>query len=448
MTDGTSAAAGAQSEKKWDKLLQKMKTRVLSAVVLAAGLSLVVYGGHVCLWAMLVAFQVVIAKELFAIQQKTLAAGDKIDSKEATDGDGSGATPSFWWHQWWFFWTAAFWLYGRYIRRNLMQEVVTLQADWLLAKGIKFLLKYHALASLSAYIAGFVSFVLSLERGKYMRQFQSFAWAHMVLLCTFIPSSLIVSSLFEGGIIWFLLPHVLIMINDTFAYFFGLAFGRTRLIQLSPSKTWEGFIGGAFSTVVVSWHLAKVMAGSEWLTCPREDLTVFGALVCDKAYAFTPLTITAQDALAYVPVTRDLGQLFGRLVPGWLGERVAGWSVEILPVQIHAVAVSLFASLIAPFGGFFASGFKRAFQIKDFGDSIPGHGGMTDRMDCQIVMGVFVYVYLHSFVLVPDGRELVDSLAFMEPGAKVSLLKQVAAQVAADGLLSPSLLSSIQAVSE
>jgi phosphatidate cytidylyltransferase len=46
--------------------------------------------------------------------------------------------------------------------------------------------------------------------------------------------------------------------------------------------------------------------------------------------------------------------------------------------------MACFASLVAPFGGFFASGFKRAFNIKDFGDSIPGHGGMTDRMDCQL----------------------------------------------------------------
>ena len=45
--------------------------------------------------------------------------------------------------------------------------------------------------------------------------------------------------------------------------------------------------------------------------------------------------------------------------------------------------LSLFGSVIAPFGGFFASGFKRGFKIKDFGNSIPGHGGMTDRMDCQ-----------------------------------------------------------------
>jgi phosphatidate cytidylyltransferase len=90
-----------------------------------------------------------------------------------------------------------------------------------------------------------------------------------------------------------------------------------------------------------------------------------------------------------------------------------------VPYQLHLFFLSCFASLVAPFGGFFASGFKRAFNIKDFGDSIPGHGGMTDRMDCQYVfsyfchrgrqclmmglnlrflMGVFTYVYYTSLI--------------------------------------------------
>jgi len=61
-------------------------------------------------------------------------------------------------------------------------------------------------------------------------------------------------------------------------------------------------------------------------------------------------------------------------------------SVTVAPIQFHILVLATFASLIAPFGGFFASGLKRAFKIKDFGDSIPGHGGMTDRMDCQFIM--------------------------------------------------------------
>jgi phosphatidate cytidylyltransferase len=74
--------------------------------------------------------------------------------------------------------------------------------------------------------------------------------------------------------------------------------------------------------------------------------------------------------------------------------------IWIAPVQLHAIVMACFASLIAPFGGFFASAVKRAFKIKDFGDSIPGHGGLTDRMDCQFLMGFFAHVYYHSFIKV------------------------------------------------
>ena len=54
-------------------------------------------------------------------------------------------------------------------------------------------------------------------------------------------------------------------------------------------------------------------------------------------------------------------------------------TLAIYPFFLHAFWMSLFASIIGPFGGFFASGFKRAFKIKDFGDIIPGHGGIMDR---------------------------------------------------------------------
>jgi phosphatidate cytidylyltransferase len=55
-------------------------------------------------------------------------------------------------------------------------------------------------------------------------------------------------------------------------------------------------------------------------------------------------------------------------------------------IHFHTFALGLFASLLAPLGGLFASGFKRAIKIKDFANTIPGHGGITDRMDCQILM--------------------------------------------------------------
>ena len=58
----------------------------------------------------------------------------------------------------------------------------------------------------------------------------------------------------------------------------------------------------------------------------------------------------------------------------------------------------MFAAIIAPFGGFFASGLKRGLKIKDFAESIPGHGGITDRCDCHMVIALFGFVYLTSVV--------------------------------------------------
>jgi CDP-diglyceride synthetase len=45
--------------------------------------------------------------------------------------------------------------------------------------------------------------------------------------------------LFRSGLIWFILPILMVVINDVMAYMFGFFLGRTPLIQLSPKKTWE-----------------------------------------------------------------------------------------------------------------------------------------------------------------------------------------------------------------
>jgi len=45
-----------------------------------------------------------------------------------------------------------------------------------------------------------------------------------------------------------------------------------------------------------------------------------------------------------------------------------------------------------------ASGFKRAYHVKDFANKIPGHGGFTDRFDCKVVVGWFIGIYLQTMV--------------------------------------------------
>ncbi|KAL0368388.1 UNVERIFIED_CONTAM: Phosphatidate cytidylyltransferase 1 [Sesamum calycinum] len=255
---------------------------------------------------------------------------------------------------------------------------------------------------------GFMWFILSLKKKMYKYQFGQYAWTHMILIVVFTQSSFTVANIFEG-IFWFLLPASLIVINDIAAYIFGFFFGKTPLIKLSPKKTWEGFIGASVATMISAFLLANVLGRFQWLTCPRKDLST-GWLQCDPGPLFKPDTFT---------------------VPEWFPEWFPWREISVLPVQWHALCLGLFASIIAPFGGFFASGFKRAFKIKDFGDSIPGHGGMTDRMDCQMVMAVFAYIYHQSFV-VPQSLsiemimdQILMNLTFEEQRALYTKLGQI-----------------------
>lgn len=77
--------------------------------------------------------------------------------------------------------------------------------------------------------------------------------------------------------------------------------------------------------------------------------------------------------------------------------------ISIAPVYIHALFLANGASLIAPFGGFFASSVKRSLKIKDFGHMIPEHGGVVDRIDCQLVMMLVACAYYHAFVFADLG---------------------------------------------
>jgi phosphatidate cytidylyltransferase len=115
--------------------------------------------------------------------------------------------------------------------------------------------------------------------------------------------------------------------------------------------------------------------------------------------------------------------------------QLAGFAIQVLPIQWIGVIFAAFASIIAPFGGFLASGFKRAYGVKDFGDSIPGHGGVTDRMDCQVLMGVFVYVFCNSFIKSPEVHTVVDLFMALGDVDQINAFHQMREILLMKGLL-------------
>ncbi|XP_023001577.1 phosphatidate cytidylyltransferase 1-like isoform X3 [Cucurbita maxima] len=341
---------------------KSMLVRAYSSVWMIGGFALVIYLGHLYIMAMVVVIQIFMARELFNLLRRT---------------HEDRQLPGFRLLNWYFFFTAMFFVYGRLLSQRLVNTVTT---DKVLYQLVSYLVKYHMAICYFLYIAGFMWFILTLKKKMYKYQFGQYAWTHMILIVVFTQSSFTVANIFEG-IFWFLLPATLIVINDIAAYFFGFFFGKTPLIKISPKKTWEGFIGASVTTIISAFMLANIMGRFSWLTCPRKDLST-GWLHCDPGPLFSPEYFTLPG-----------------WIPSWVSKVFPWKDVTILRVQWHAICLGLFASIIAPFGGFFASGFKRAFKIKDFGDSIPGHGGITDRMDCQMVMAVFSYIYHQSFVV-------------------------------------------------
>lgn len=267
----------------------------------------------------------------------------------------------------------------------------------------------------SGIILGLVFFVLSLRKGMYRYQFIHLTWTVMTLIITQSQFAAELRNM-SRGIIWFLLPVTMVINNDTWAYIWGKLFGRTRLLALSPKKTLEGFLGAFITTLAWSFWFSGFLAHFPSMYCPVESFWPSHNVVnCERA----PLFIQAE-----VPL------------PSWV-QRLSGGRMQtmlIAPVQKHAIVLGVFASLVAPFGGFFASGLKRAFKLKDFGNLIPGHGGMTDRMDCQGIMGLCVYFYLRTYIYYntrcPGTDDVVQCALGLPRGQRQSLMKQLAASLA------------------
>jgi phosphatidate cytidylyltransferase len=246
------------------------------------------------------------------------------------------------------------------------------------------MLKYHRLVSFMLYTLGIIAFVLNLKKGHYKFQFNQFGITHMTMILVIAQSQFIVSNIFEG-LIWFLVPVLIVVCNDVCAYLCGTFFGRTPLIRISPKKTWEGFVGGFVITLVLAFILSGYLAESRYLICSiRNDIWW-------NYWSYTPCLPNPVFDSSPHPIPPSI-----RLPLHYLGIRVS--DVRIAPIQWHSLVLAFFGSIIAPFGGFFASGFKRAFKVKDFSESIPGHGGFTDRVDCQFLMAFFSYLYIKSFI--------------------------------------------------
>ena len=128
-----------------------------------------------------------------------------------------------------------------------------------------------------------------------------------------------------------LIPFILSMCSDSGAYFAGKFLGRHKLAPVvSPNKTIEGAVGGVLAAVL--------------------GMLIY-SLILRFAFRF-------QVSFVYAVLYGVLGSVFGS------------------------------------FGDLSFSVIKRQTSIKDFGNLIPGHGGILDRFDSAVFVAPLVEALL------------------------------------------------------
>ncbi|RLV90484.1 Phosphatidate cytidylyltransferase [Spathaspora sp. JA1] len=339
-----------------EKKKQAFITRTIWTFVMIGGFFVLLSSGHFALILMVLLFQILTFKEIIGLVSEP-ARDKRIPYNRSLN---------------WYF-VGVTWYY-----LDFPSFVDFFQDSIYSNKYLTLLVLNHKFICYSLYIAGFVFFVWTLKKGYYKFQFAQLCVTHMSLLLIVFQAHLIISNILRG-IIWFFLPAALVIVNDVFAYVCGITFGKTQLIEISPKKTVEGFVGAWICTGIATLFFSYILSRSDYMICPAENLSthLYNYPHCEPNPVFIP----------------HIYQLPQNIID------LTGWEIiSMRPLYFHTAVLSTFASLIAPFGGFFASGLKRAFGIKDFGDTIPGHGGITDRFDCQFLMGSFTYLYYQTFV--------------------------------------------------
>ena len=159
----------------------------------------------------------------------------------------------------------------------------------------------------------------------------------LALQCVVLVRSLNV----EHGSFYALIAVFSAWIPDTGAFFAGKFLGKHKLCPvISPKKTVEGFIGGIVSSAII--------------------LQLLGFL-------YTTFVYTGENHVS----------------------------------MISMLVIGVFGALVSVLGDLSFSLIKRSCAIKDFGNVIPGHGGILDRFDSVIFTSPFVYFVALLLPMIP-----------------------------------------------
>lgn len=201
--------------------------------------------------------------------------------------------------------------------------------------GLETTLLYTKLFPVAVFLILMTMFILIIFKNEKYTIFDMALTAFGIIYVVFLFAFVILTRELENGFYFMFLIFIGAWITDSAAYFAGYTMGKKKILPvISPKKTLEGSIGGAFGCMIATM--------------------IYGLFVIN--------------------------------------------SMENISI-CHYMVIGLLSGVISQMGDWGASAIKRTTGIKDYGNLMPGHGGVLDRLDSILVIAPLVYFYLTIFVL-------------------------------------------------
>ncbi len=163
-------------------------------------------------------------------------------------------------------------------------------------------------------------------------------------------------------------------------------------------RLWVWILTGA---LYVGWLISYLVtlrlgAGRNWVF-----LTLFVTFASDTSAYFVGRAIGRHKLAPSI----SPGKTWEGAVAGVIGAIIVSYLFTLhTPLQIplnvlKAVALGLVVSVFGQIGDLAESKLKRGAGVKDSGKTMPGHGGMLDRLDSILFAGVSAYLF-YMFVFI------------------------------------------------